>query len=102
MPRIKRGVTSHHKHKKVLAQTKGHIGTKHRLIKRARESMIHSLSYAYFHRRERKGDMDTARQRRLPCQRNDLQPVHQRTEKGRYWDEQENAGRDGRQGAGEL
>jgi large subunit ribosomal protein L20 len=37
--------------------TKGHRGTNHRLIKRARESMIKSLSYAYFHRRERKGDM---------------------------------------------
>jgi large subunit ribosomal protein L20 len=57
LPRVKRGVTSHHRHVKVLAQTKGHRGTKHRLIKRANESMIHSLSYAYFHRRERKGDM---------------------------------------------
>jgi len=57
MPRVKRGVTSHHRHKKILALTKGHRGTKHRLIRRATESMIHSLSYAYFHRRERKGDM---------------------------------------------
>ena len=57
MPRVKRGVTSHHRHKKILAFTKGHRGTKHRLIKRANESMIHSLSYAYIHRRERKGDM---------------------------------------------
>ncbi|MFH1646208.1 MAG: 50S ribosomal protein L20 [Chloroflexota bacterium] len=57
MPRVKRGVTSHHRHKKVLALTKGHQGTNHRLIKRANESMLHSLSYAYFHRRERKGDM---------------------------------------------
>lgn len=57
MPRVKRGVTSHHRHKKMLALTKGHRGTKHRLIKRATESMLHSLSYAYFHRRERKGDM---------------------------------------------
>jgi large subunit ribosomal protein L20 len=57
MPRIKRGVTSHQKHKKVLAMTKGHRGSSHRLIKHANESMIHSLSYAYFHRRERKGDM---------------------------------------------
>ncbi|MDD5339596.1 MAG: 50S ribosomal protein L20 [Dehalococcoidales bacterium] len=56
MPRIKRGVTSHHKHKKVLALTKGQRGTRHRLIKRATEAMIHSLSYAYFHRKERKGD----------------------------------------------
>jgi large subunit ribosomal protein L20 len=37
--------------------TKGQRGTRHRLIKRANEAMIHSLSYAYFHRRERKGDM---------------------------------------------
>ena len=56
MPRVKRGVTSHHKHKKVLAQTKGQRSTRHRLIKRANEALIHSLSYAYFHRRERKGD----------------------------------------------
>lgn len=64
MPRVKRGVTSHHKHKKVLALTKGQRSTKHRLIKRATEAMLHSLSYAYFHRRERKGDF-----RRLWIQR---------------------------------
>ena len=57
MPRVKRGVTSHHRHKKVLALTKGHRATRHSLIKRAKESMIHALSYAYRHRRERKGDM---------------------------------------------
>jgi large subunit ribosomal protein L20 len=57
VPRVKRGVTSHHRHKKILALTSGHRGTKHRLIRRATESMIHSLSYAYIHRRERKGDM---------------------------------------------
>jgi large subunit ribosomal protein L20 len=57
LPRVKRGVTSHHRHKKVLALTKGHRGTKHRLIRRATESMMHSLNYAYFHRRERRGDM---------------------------------------------
>ncbi len=57
MPRVKRGVTSHHRHKKILAMTRGHRGTKHRLIRRATESMIHSLNYAYIHRRERKGDM---------------------------------------------
>jgi large subunit ribosomal protein L20 len=57
MPRVKRGVTSHHRHKKILAMTRGHRGTKHRLIRRATESMMHSLNYAYIHRRERKGDM---------------------------------------------
>ena len=57
MPRVKRGVTTHQRHKKVLALTKGHRATKHSLYRRAHESMLKSLSYAYSHRRERKGDM---------------------------------------------
>jgi large subunit ribosomal protein L20 len=57
LPRIKRGITSHRRHKKVLALTKGHRASKHKLIKRAHESMLKALSYAYRHRRERKGDM---------------------------------------------
>ena len=57
MPRVKRGVTAHRRHKKVLALTKGHRATKHSLYRRAHESMLKSLSYAYAHRRERKGDM---------------------------------------------
>jgi large subunit ribosomal protein L20 len=57
LPRVKRGVSSHRRHKKVLALTKGHRASKHSLIRRANESMLHSLSYAYAHRRERKGDM---------------------------------------------
>ena len=57
MPRIKRGVTAHRRHKRVLALTKGHRGTRHSLYRRAHESMLKSLSYAYSHRRERKGDM---------------------------------------------
>ncbi len=57
MPRVKRGMTSHRRHKKVLALTKGHRASKHCLIRRANESMMKSLHYAYVHRRERKGDM---------------------------------------------
>jgi large subunit ribosomal protein L20 len=56
LPRVKRGVTSHQRHKSVLALTKGQRASRHKLIKRAKEAMMHSLSYAYFHRRERKGD----------------------------------------------
>ena len=55
--RVKRGVPAHRRHKKLLTLTKGHRATKHALYRRAFESMLHSLSYAYFHRRERKGDM---------------------------------------------
>ena len=57
MPRVKRGVTARRRHNKVLALTKGHRATKHTLYRRAHESMLKSLSYAYAHRRERKGDM---------------------------------------------
>ena len=56
MPRVKRGVTAHHRHKKVLAATKGQRATRHSLYRRAHEAMLKSLSYAYRHRRERKGD----------------------------------------------
>ena len=57
MPRVKRGVTTRHRHKRLLALTKGHRATKHSLYRRAHESMLKSLSYAYRHRRERRGDM---------------------------------------------
>ena len=57
MSRVKRGVTARRRHKKVLALTKGHRASKHSLYRRAHESMLKSLSYAYRHRRERKGDM---------------------------------------------
>ena len=56
MARVKRGVTAHAKHKKVLAQTKGHYGANNRLYKRAHESMMRSLAYAYRDRRNRKRD----------------------------------------------
>ncbi len=57
MPRVKRGVAAHRRHKKVLALTKGHRATRHSSYRRAHDSMMHALRYAYFHRRERKGDM---------------------------------------------
>ena len=57
MPRVKRGVIARKKHKKVLKRTEGHYGARHRLIKTARESMMHALRYAYRDRRNRKRDM---------------------------------------------
>ena len=57
MSRVKRGVTAHRRHKKILALTKGHHGQRHRLIRRANESMLHALRYNYVDRRDLKGDM---------------------------------------------
>ena len=57
MTRIKRGVNKKRRHKKLLNMTKGHQGVRHRLYRRAHESLIHALRYSYTHRKERKGDM---------------------------------------------
>lgn len=56
MPRARSGKVSHQRHKKVLKLTRGHRATRHTLYRRAHESMLHALDYAYCHRRERKGD----------------------------------------------
>ncbi len=57
MPRVTGGTTTRHRHKKVLKLTKGHRATSHSLYKRAHESMLHALSYAYRHRKTRKREM---------------------------------------------
>ena len=57
MTRITRGVTRHRRHRKLLKLTRGHKGVRHRLYKRAHESLIHALQYSYEHRRKKKGDM---------------------------------------------
>ena len=56
MARVKGGTVTHRRHEKVLELTRGHRGTKHKLFRRAHESMLKALSYAYRHRRERKRD----------------------------------------------
>lgn len=56
MARVKRGVTTHARHKKVLNLTKGHRASRHKLFRRANESMLKALSYAYRDRRNRKRD----------------------------------------------
>jgi len=57
MVRVKRGVTAHARHKKLLKAAKGHRASRHKLYGRAKESLLSAWSYAYAHRRERKGDM---------------------------------------------
>jgi large subunit ribosomal protein L20 len=57
MPRVKRGVTAHKRHKKVLDYTEGQWGARSRLYKVAHEAMMKSMAYAYRDRRNRKRDM---------------------------------------------
>ena len=56
MPRVKGGTISRARHKKVLKQTKGYFGSKHRLYKTANEQLMNSLVYAYRDRRQKKRD----------------------------------------------
>jgi large subunit ribosomal protein L20 len=56
LPRVKRGVPAHKRHKAVLKFTKGQYGSKHLLYRRANEARMKSLWYAYRDRRNRKRD----------------------------------------------
>ena len=64
MARVKRGVAARRRHKRLLNQAEGRRGTRSKLIRPAREALIHALVYAYRDRRDRKRDM-----RRLWIQR---------------------------------
>jgi large subunit ribosomal protein L20 len=55
MSRIKRGVTARKRHKKIIDLAKGHRGPRKKLFRRANESVLHALDYAYRDRRDRKG-----------------------------------------------
>ncbi len=55
--RVKRGVTSHAKHKKLRAANKGYRMTKRRLTKVATEAYLHAGEYAFAGRRQRKRDI---------------------------------------------
>lgn len=57
MPRVKRGVTSRARHKRVLKQTKGQFGARHAIYRRAREALIHALAYHDRDRHNRKRDL---------------------------------------------
>ncbi|HHU33372.1 MAG: 50S ribosomal protein L20 [Zhaonellaceae bacterium] len=56
MARIKRGVTAHRRHKKILKLAKGYRGAKSKLFRPANQQVMRSLAYAYAHRKKRKGD----------------------------------------------
>ena len=57
MARVKRGVTSHKRHKRLLNAAEGRMGTKSRLIKPAREANLHAMAYATRDRKQRKRQM---------------------------------------------
>jgi len=55
--RIKRGVTSHKRHQKLLQLASSYRGNRSKLYKQAREAVIHAGVDAYIGRKDKKGDM---------------------------------------------
>ena len=56
MARVKRGVTSHARHKKVLKQVKGKYGRRKNTIRVARQALEKAMQYSYRDRRNKKRD----------------------------------------------
>ena len=54
MARVKRGVTAHQRHKRLLQDAEGRRGTRSRLVKPAREALLHAMAYATRDRKQRK------------------------------------------------
>ena len=54
MPRVKRGVVAHRRHKKILKQAKGYYGARSRIFRVAKQAVIKAGQYAYRDRRQKK------------------------------------------------
>ena len=84
MARVKRGVTSHAKHKKVLKAAKGFYGRRKNTIRIAKQAVEKANQYAFRDRKRRKRTFRALWIQRLErggaSVRPELQPVHRRTE----------------------
>jgi large subunit ribosomal protein L20 len=54
MPRVKRGVTAHARHHRIIKAAKGYWGGRHRLFRSAKDTVIRAWRYSYRDRRVRK------------------------------------------------
>lgn len=54
MSRVKRGVTAHARHKKILKEAKGYYGARSKVYRVAKQAVIKAGQYAYRDRRQRK------------------------------------------------
>jgi large subunit ribosomal protein L20 len=55
MARVKRAANAHKKRKVVLERASGYRGQRSRLYRKAKEQVLHSMTYAYRDRKDRKG-----------------------------------------------
>ena len=57
MPRVKRGITRHRRHVKIIKAASGYRGTRHRLFRFANQIVMKARAYQYRDRRTRKREM---------------------------------------------
>lgn len=57
MSRVKRGIVTKRRHKRVLKQTKGYWGQRKNVFKRAKETLMRALAYAFEGRKRKKRQM---------------------------------------------
>ena len=80
MARVKRAINAKKKRKVVLERASGYRGQRSRLYRKAKEQMLHSMTYAYRDRKDRKGNFRRLWIQRINAaaraERHDLQPVH--------------------------
>ena len=74
MSRVKRGVATKKRHKKLLKQTKGYWGQRSNVFRRAKETLLRALEFAFVGRKLRKRDMRSLFITRISaaCRTNDL------------------------------
>ena len=56
MARVKRAVNAAKKRREVLELASGYRGQRSRLYRKAKEQLLHSATYSYAHRKDKKGD----------------------------------------------
>lgn len=54
MPRVKRGVVTHKRHKRIIKDASGYWGGRHRLFKTAKEAVIKAMDDSFRGRKEKK------------------------------------------------
>jgi large subunit ribosomal protein L20 len=99
MPRVKRGVTAHARHKKVLKQAKGYYGARSKVYRVAKQAVIKAGQYAYRDRRQKKREFRALWIVRINAGAHEnglsYSRLDQRLEAGRHRGRPQGAGRSG-------
>jgi len=74
MSRIKRGIITKKRHKRLLKQTKGYWGQRKNVFRRAKETLLRAMEFAYIGRKLKKRDFRSLFITRISaaCKSNDM------------------------------